>query len=267
MNELQRRLIDILSWFHKFCKKNDLKYFVLGGTMLGAMRHEGFIPWDDDIDVGMPRNECEKLISLMGDDVFDEKFVLEHPLKNKDYIYPFCKIYDKTTTLVENAKKKIKRGIYIDVFPLDGIGNEKNEVHDNYKVINKLNMLLTLNIAGFRKGRKWYKNLGVALFRLIPMNTDKIIKNLIQECSKYPYDDYTYCGNLVGNWGEREIVPREVMGEPRLYKFENIEVYGAEKADEYLTSLYGDWRKLPPKEKQVTHHDFVSLDLNKSYMS
>lgn len=267
MNELQRRLIDILSWFHKFCKKNDLKYFVLGGTMLGAMRHEGFIPWDDDIDVGMPRNEYEKLISLMGDDVFDEKFVLEHPLKNKNYIYPFCKIYDKTTTLVENAKKKIKRGIYIDVFPLDGIGNEKNEVHDNYKVINKLNMLLTLNIAGFRKGRKWYKNLGVALFRLIPMNTDKIIKKLIEECSKFPYDDYTYCGNLVGNWGEREIVPREVMGEPRLYKFENIEVYGAEKADEYLTSLYGDWRKLPPKEKQVTHHDFVSLDLNKSYMS
>ena len=104
------------------------------------------------------------------------------------------------------------------------------------------------------------------MFRLVPLNPGRLLKELVNECSKYPYNKYAYCGNLVGNWGAREIVPRAVLGTPALYKFETIEVYGAEKADEYLTSLYGDWRKLPPIEKQVTHHDYVELDLRRSYL-
>ncbi len=266
MNDLQKRLVDILKWFHEFCVNNGITYYVLGGTMLGAVRHKGFIPWDDDIDVGLPRGDYEKLITIMNDKVFEEKFVLEQPLKNKDFIYPYCKIYDTTTTLVENAKVKIKRGIYIDVFPLDGIGNSREEVRDNYKKIKNLNTLITLKVVGFRKGRKLYKNIGVALFRLVPLNAGKMLAKLVKKCSQYSYDDCVYCGNLLGNWGEREIVPQEVMGKPTLYEFENIKVYGAEKPDEYLTSLYGDWRKLPPKEKQVTHHDYLELDLDKSYL-
>ena len=266
MNVLQKRLVDILKWFHEFCEKNNLKYYVLGGTMLGAARHKGFIPWDDDIDVGLPRDDYEKLIAVMNNKIFDEKFVLEQPLKNKDYIYPYCKIYDTTTTLIENAKVKIKRGIYIDVFPLDGIGNSKKEIRDNFKKIKKLTALITLKVAGFRKGRKLYKNIGVALFRLVPLNVNKMLLKLIKECSQYSYNSCLYCGNLLGNWGEREIVPREVMGKPTLYEFENIKIYGVEKPDEYLTSLYGDWRKLPPKENQKTHHDYLKLDLNQSFL-
>lgn len=266
MTELQSRLVDILKWFHDFCERNNLKYYVLGGTMLGAMRHKGFIPWDDDIDVGMPRNDYEKLMSIMKDDIFDDKFILEQPLKNKGYIYPYCKIYDITTTLIENAKVKVKRGIYIDVFPLDGIGNSAEEAESNFKEINRLNTLTVLKVAGFRKGRKFYKNLGVALFRLVPLNVNKMLKKIVKKCPTYSFDESLYCGNLVGNWGKREIVPRDVMGSPTLYEFENMRVYGAEKPDEYLTSLYGDWRKLPPKEKQITHHDFLMCDLSKSYL-
>ena len=75
-----------------------------------------------------------------------------------------------------------------------------------------------------------------------------------------------YGGNLLGNWGKRELVPVEVIGSPRNYRFENIEIMGIEKYDRYLTNIYGDWRKVPPKEKQVTHHDFLLLDLQKSYL-
>lgn len=265
MNELQSRLLDMLKWFHMFCEKNGLQYYVLGGTMLGAVRHQGFIPWDDDIDVGLPRDDYEKLKQLMNDTTFENRLILEEPFKNKDFIYPYCKLYDTSTTLIENAKRKVKRGIYIDVFPLDGIGNTEMESKRNYKKIKKLKTLVTLKVVGFRHGRKFYKNVGVALFRLVPLNPGRLLKELVNECSKYPYNKYAYCGNLVGNWGG-EIVPRSVMGTPALYKFETIEVYGAEKADEYLTSLYGDWRKLPPIEKQVTQHDYVELDLRRSYL-
>lgn len=266
MNEVQKKLLNMLKWFHAFCEQNNLKYFALGGTMLGAVRHKGFIPWDDDLDVGLPRKDYEKLQELMGENLFDGKFVLEAPLKNKDFKYPFCKIYDTTTTLVENTKVKIKRGIYIDVFPLDGIGNSKEEAHKNFKKIRKLDTLLLLKSTGFRKDRKLYKNIGVALFRLIPFDTEKILKKLVAKCSLYPYDECLYCGNLVGAWREKEIMFRSIMGEPKLYDFEGIKICGAENADEYLTCLYGDWKELPPEDKRVSHHDFVEIDLNKSYI-
>ena len=123
-----------------------------------------------------------------------------------------------------------------------------------------------LKVAGFRKGRSLYKNIGVAVFRLIPISAKSILGKLVNICKKYKYDECKYVGNLVGAWGIKEITAKDVMGEPTLYKFENIEVFGAEKADEYLTHIYGDWRQLPPVEKRVTHHDFIMCDLNKSYL-
>lgn len=121
MTEIQLKLLDMLKWFHEFCIENKLRYYALGGTMLGAIRHKGFIPWDDDIDVGMPREDYDKMIELVIDKQ-DEKYRLEKPLQNKDFVYQYCKLYDTSTTLVENTRYKTKRGVYLDIFPLDGIG-------------------------------------------------------------------------------------------------------------------------------------------------
>ena len=264
--ELKNKLTEMMAWFHQFCIDNNLTYYVLGGTMLGAMRHGGFIPWDDDIDVGMPREDYNKLAALLENKTVGN-YLMETPnTTEKDFYYPFSKIYDTKTTLIENTKSQIKRGIYLDIFPLDGIGNSMEESEKNFKKVQRLNNYRLLKVAGFRKGRKFYKNIGVALFRLIPINAKKILKKLDRECAKFDFYDYEYCGNLVGAWGLKEIVPKDVMGTPKLYKFENIFVYGVEKPDEYLTSLYGDWRQLPPVEKRITHHDFVLCDLNKSYL-
>lgn len=263
--ELKQKLLNMLKWFHAFCKEHGLRYYALGGTMLGAVRHKGFIPWDDDVDLGMPRGDYEKLIDLTRD--LKGKYVLETPYtKEKNFFYSFSKLYDTETTLVENTKYKIKRGIYLDVFPLDGIGDSYEESRNNYKKITRLNNLLMLKVAGFRKGRKLYKNLGVALFRIIPLNPKKILYKLDKTCAALSFDDKAFVGNLTGAWGFREVVPYDVMGTPALYDFEDLQIYGAAKPDEYLTSLYGDWRKLPPIEKQVTHHDFIEINLNKSYL-
>ena len=264
--ELKQKLLDMMRWFHGFCEENHLRYYVLVGTMLGAVRHQGFIPWDDDIDVGMPRADYEKLAQLMGCELHG-KYLLETPdTPAKEYYYAFSKIYDTETTLIENTKAKIKRGIYLDIFPLDGIGETLEDAKNNFKKVQRLDNLLMLKVAGFRKGRKLYKNVGVALFRLVPLSAKKLLRMLCAECRKRDFYEYMYGGNLVGAWGIKEILPQDVMGKPTLYKFENLMVYGAEKPDEYLTGLYGDWRKLPPVEKRVTHHDYVFCDLNKGYL-
>ena len=271
MTELQNSLLDILKWFNAFCETNNLRYYLLGGTMLGAARHKGFIPWDDDIDVGMPRKDYEKMIKILSGDNNRGKYVLETPdTPSKDFFYAFSKIYDTTTTLIENTKYKIKRGIYIDVFPLDGIGNSEEESKKNFKKVTfHYNMLLS-RIGGIRKGRNWFKNVAVRFMRLVPsfiLNDKKLLSKVVSTCKLYEYDNCSWVGNLLGAWRFKEIMPKEIIGEPTEYEFEGLKVSGVADADTYLTYLYGDWRKLPPKEKQVSHHDYIMLDLEKPYDS
>ncbi len=268
MNAMQTKLMDMLKWFHGFCEENNLRYYAVGGTMLGAMRHKGFIPWDDDIDVGMPRSDYNRLIQLLGDQP-QGNYILEAPeMCGKCFYYPYSKIYDITTTLIENTKYKIERGIYIDVFPLDGIGNSLEEAAENYKKIEKLHRLLITRVATVRKGRGLYKNAAVLLMRAIPnfiFNPDKLLKDLNTACAAIDFDGVEYVANLVGTWWGKEIVPRAFFGKPIKLAFENAEICGVEKPDEYLTALYGNWRKLPPAEKRVSHHANILLDLERPY--
>jgi len=268
MTELQSRLLEMLKWFDEYCRANNLRYYVLGGTMLGAVRHKGFIPWDDDIDVGLPRRDYEKLAKLMKSKT--GKYVLETPYTSESaFCYPYSKLYDTTTTLIENTREKLIRGIYLDVFPLDGIGNSKEEVHKNFLPIKILENFYLSRVCGIRKGRIWWKNLAAYIIGGIPdtiINNRKLRLKLDKLCRKFDYDKCRWVGNLMGNWLEKETVPKEVMGKPTEYDFENIKVYGAEHFDAYLKSLYGNWRQLPPKEKRITHHDFSYVNLHKSYI-
>lgn len=266
--QLQGMLVDMLAWFHNYCSKNGLRYYVLGGTMLGAMRHGGFIPWDDDIDVGMPRDDMNRLEELLKATP-DERYVLETPnTENKDYRYAFSKLYDTHTTLIENTGCKLIRGIYVDIFPLDGIGNDLEESRKNYGRIHRLHNLLLARTCGIRSGRSPLKNAAVIMFKCIPncvVSDKRLLKRLADICSERKWDECSYGGNLVGAWRFREVMPRTVMGTPTLYKFETLMVYGAENADEYLTNLYGNWRELPPVEKRITHHDYIMRDLTRPY--
>lgn len=270
MTQVQKKLLEMLSWFHLFCIENEIRYYMIGGTMLGAARHEGFIPWDDDIDIGVPRKDYEKLTVAMNGLPINSRYKLETPETTaKDYFYPFAKLYDTTTTLIENTKHSIKRGIYLDIFPLDGIGNTKEEAVSNYKRIDRLHNLLVARVTGIRKGRHPLKNLAVLVLRCVPrfvFDEKKQLKKLTHISKRFDYDSCSWCGNLVGAWHFKELIPKEILGEPKLYKFENVEAFGVEDADKYLTYLYGDWRQLPPEEKRKSHHDYVLCDLEKSYL-
>lgn len=266
LSPLQKKLLDMLRWFDQFCRDNNLNYYLLGGTMLGAARHQGFIPWDDDIDVGLFREDYEKFITLMENSVKENKYIVEAPnSKNDDFCYPYAKIYDISTTLIENYNIPLKRGIFIDVFPLDYLGNGEKDCKVKYKPIKNLYNFYLSRVASISSHRSWYKNFAILLLKNIPFINNRQLRIKLDKKCNCTNKVYTWGGNLLGNWGLKEIMPVSIIGKPKLYNFENLEVYGVENYDEYLTYLYGNWRKLPPKEKQVTHHDFLFLDLNNSY--
>lgn len=264
----QKVLLNMLKWFDRFCRDNNLKYYALGGTLLGAVRHAGFIPWDDDIDLGMPRDDYERLARLMGSSVHDH-YILETPMsEDAEYCYPYCKLYDTHTTLVENVRCKLRRGIYLDIFPIDGVGTDKKAGLKHYKKIaRKYNFYLS-RITGVRKGRSAYKNAAVKVMGIIP---DALISKRKQRmeidriCQCYSVETSDFGGNLLGNWGEREIVDLHIFGEPTEHTFEDMQLFCVQDYDAYLTCIYGDWRKLPPVEKQVTHHDFIYCNLNEPF--
>lgn len=266
--ELQNKLLDILKWFHNTCQEYNLRYYALGGTMLGAARHKGFIPWDDDIDVGMPRNDYEMFNKLFGDKCTDHYYVETINTDAEDFIYGYTKVYDTNTTFTEKARMNVKRGVYIDVFPLDGVSDSMNNVDAFYRPIERKYHLLVAMTCGISKRRKLYKNIAILLARMVPnliLDKKKMIRDLDKMCKSKNYDECKIIGNLLGNWGMKEIMPKEYIGVPQLYEFENFVIFGVEKYDKYLSHLYGDWRKLPPVEDQVSHHDCVECNLNKSY--
>lgn len=261
-------LLEMLAWFHGLCEEHGLHYYVLGGTMLGAMRHRGFIPWDDDIDVGMPREDYTRLEELLRRNPHD-RYVLEMPCSAaEDFFYPFSKLYDTRTTLVENTRDQIRRGIYLDIFPLDGVGASESDARRHFAAVKWRRYLLLAMTTGIREGRSIWKNFGVRILQRVPdwlVNRKKLLIS-IDRISACAFEEHAWVGNLMGAWMERELVPREIMGKPTLYSFEDLTIYGPEDAEGYLTRLYGDWRQLPPVGQRKSRHDYVFLDLERSYL-
>lgn len=269
MTELQKNLTIMLSDFHDLCEKYGLRYYVVSGTMLGAVRHKGFIPWDDDIDVGMPRVDYEKLRQIAQTEKFG-KYAIEYPSKdNKEYSCLWAKMYNTETTMIEKQRYPIKRGIYIDIFPLDGMGDSLEEAEKDYKVFFRNYKLYYVIIGAFLKRRSFVKNAAVLVGRIIsPLFIRKRAQagKIEKLCTKYDFDSSKYACNLLGGAGFRGVMPTEYFGTPVLTDFENLKVYGLEKPDLYLKAIYGDYMKLPPEEQRISYHDAYTLDLNKSYL-
>lgn len=268
LTELQKKLLEMFKWFHGYCTDNEIRYYCLGGTMLGAVRHRGFIPWDDDIDVGLPRKDYEKLLTLAGGRENGAYYLESAKQGEKDFLYSYAKLHDIGTTLVENTRYKIKRGIYIDVFPLDGMGNTEIEALANYKKITPYLNLLAARSCALNKSRKFYKNVAILIARCIPnflFSNRKLISEINSKSQKRAFDDFEYISNVDGNWRAREIIKRSVFGTPQIYSFNGQDVYGVSDPDAYLTHMYGEWKKLPSAEQQRTHHDYVFMDLNHGY--
>ena len=268
MDFQQKRLYEMFRWFHDYCEENGIRYYAIGGTLLGAIRHEGFIPWDDDIDLGLPREDYNKLLSIFTKPI--DGYMLESPYNGKpDFLYTYCKLYDQSTTLIEKGRYICKRGIYIDIFPIDAIGRTEAEARKTFKRFDRMNMFLMMRTCAIRKERKWYKNAAILAARLIPkfLINERSYALKIEEYSKNAHNpNNQYIANMHSTYRDKEIINKDLFGNPILHKFEDSVIYVPEKSEEYLTHIYGNWKQLPPEAKRKTAHDYVFLDLNTSYL-
>ena len=268
MTPLQSKLLEMMTWLDRFIRENRLTYYVIGGTLIGAARHQGFIPWDDDVDIAMPRKDYDKLCALLKKPV--SHYVVEAPdSEADDFLYTFAKFYDTNTSMAEHLKKDVKRGIYIDIFPLDGIGQTYEEALKNYQAIDRKNMLLMTRVCAYRKERKWYKNAAIFAARLIPgflLNEKKLTQEIDRLNRRIPFETSEYISLTMSTYRARDIHKRSLLGTPVELPFENITVLAPQHYDQYLADTFGDWRKLPPEEKRKCAHDFVDLDFDRPYM-
>ena len=208
VKEVQARLLEMLKFFHRYCTENNLRYYLIGGSMLGAVRHKGFIPWDDDIDIGMPREDYNKLATIYEN---NERFVLETSnSQDQGFWFLYSKLYDISTTLIEKSRYKLVRGIYIDIFPIDGCGNTEKEALKWYKKISNKKTLLKFNNLAIIKEYGSIKNLIIRIVRSLPefiVENNRLKLEIENICIKKSFYNNVFSGNITGAWGIREIMP------------------------------------------------------------
>lgn len=259
---LQLRLLHILDTFHKVCEERGLKYYLVDGTLLGAVRHGGFIPWDDDLDIAMPREDYETLISHASEWLPEP---LEFVCQELDSAYPlqFGKIQDASTTLVERPHLFYLGGIYIDVFPIDGAPRSlwQRRIHNaRYQFLRKALYFSCRDPYRHGKGPSAWFPLAVRTL-LPPRRLQMMIK---KEMTRYPLSVSSLAGiNL--NDGLKAILPKDtVLGDPSPLRFETGEYWGMNDNHVYLKSLFGDYMTPPPAGKRHVH-GFSFLDLDRPY--
>lgn len=260
---MQKLLLQLIVKFHEVCEKHGLIYNMCGGTLLGAVRHKGFIPWDDDLDVCMPRDDYEKFIQIAKTEYKDE-FITEAP-GDENYIYPFVKIGMKDTVLYEVPLKKkyARRNIYIDVFPVDGypsgLTDEERKTHFKklhwivrqfvYPCMNFVYPMRSVKDA-IKHFFKWPL---IVLFRI--QGYQKYVKQLLDLTQKYKFED---CDKVTWNWvywGRTWIVKDKFLDRV-LYDFEGYKFWSVRDYDDWLTRCYGDYMTPPPPEKRVQYHGY-----------
>ncbi len=262
LSEIQDKEYAMLCDFADVCEKNHLTYGLSGGTLLGAVRHGGFIPWDDDIDIEMPRPDYDKLMKIADREFakINSCYKYSTPYNDPNNIHPYCKLCAMdTTSIILPKSKRIKSHLYIDVFPIEGMPNSaKAQEKHRLKVYRRVLALYGLKIAKYKINeyrdpfRKTIWRAASIINDVIP--TTFMIKYVDKLVHKYKFNSGKDNADIVAGYADREIMPKQVFTYVKMFKFRDRIFYGKEKYDYYLTNIYGDYMKIPPKSQQI-HHD------------
>ena len=260
VEQVHKRILKILKAIDRVCRERNLKYYIWAGTMLGAVRHKGFIPWDDDLDIAMPRPDYD-LLMKHAKEWLPEPYEVVAAETDANYPLPFAKIQDASTTLIERMHLKYLGGIYIDVFPLDAVpdGWLNRKLHfARYEYWKRVLYLLHRDPYKHGKGpSSWIPLLCRKLYTL--SGVQQKIRTLLRK-----YDYHTVQTVADYDDGQRGAMDKQILGTPQLYSFEGESVCGVEQYDLYLKNKYGDYMTIP-KDANRRQHNFHYLDLEHSY--
>ena len=252
LDKLHKVELEILDDFVLVCEKYHLTYFLTGGSMLGAVRHSGFIPWDDDIDIGMPRKDYDEFIKI-GQEALGDKYYLDCFENNKNFYLPFAKIKMNGTIFDEDNVSSIEhnKGIFIDVFSFDNVTDLKK-----FRLIKVLIVRTINDSIFFRLGIRKLKNIRHKFLTLCCCLIPKVLAMKWQRhLMRLNKDDNSkYICPLAGAQAYlKEVNLRSIILPVKKIKFEGKYYNGMNDPDTYLKGSYGDYMKLPPKEKRVNH--------------
>ena len=274
LKALQNEELNILEDFIRVCKELNCKYYLFGGTLLGCIRHQGFIPWDDDIDVCMPREDYEIFLEK-GQELLKKNHFIQNYRTDKEFTWGFSKIRNSETTFVEpiHSNADINHGVYIDIFPLDGFKTSKL-----YKFKNTLiKCLLNIQISKHRPKENAYKyslkKRGKKLFKFLFLNgisnllySKKTLSELLEikdnNAKNVSIEKSIYlCSNLDPIYQYNiKLYKKEYFGEGIIKHFETLEVCVPKEFDKILNISYGDYMKLPPEDQRIPKHNIEIID-------
>ncbi|MDR2121107.1 MAG: LicD family protein [Tannerella sp.] len=253
IHECHAILLSIAAEFDRICRKHHIPYYMLGGTMLGAVRHRGFIPWDDDMDFGVPRAHYARLTAALAGELPAHMRVLT--LRNGGFtVANFIKIDDSRTRISDRwLDRSTDMGVNIDVFPLD---DGMRTGFQTRLFVSYIMCLLTVKDVACIKPekRRGAKKHLARLFRfLFPLRTTRLLEYIDRYIVRHSAPDSEFMINFYGRWKAKEVVAKKIFGAPKAFEFGGRTFCGVENADAYLARLYGDYMQLPPESGQIVH--------------
>lgn len=253
LDKLHKVELEILDEFVRICNKYQLRYFMTGGTMLGAVRHNGFIPWDDDIDIGMPRKDYDSFIKYAKEEL-NSKYFLDSFETNKEYYLPFAKIKKNGTIFDEEINHHINnhKGIFIDIIPFENAKMEDSLIQKVQAIFVRsiTDTMYFKNKIGKLSGAR--HQILVVLLSIFPKKCLMTIQKKIMKINRD--DNSKYMVALAGTYGyQKETMKRDVFVPVKEIQFGNKKYFGMNKPDKYLSQLFGNYMELPPKYKRKNH--------------
>lgn len=268
LKRIQEIELEILDEVIRICDKNNIKYNLEGGSMIGAIRHNGMIPWDDDIDLAMMRGEYTKFVEACKTDLDSSRFVFQDCHTDKRCGFIFGKIRRKNTILSENYSYHLpfEQGVWVDIFVYDYVSND-----ENVRAKDRKRMKFIQNMYIIRCGYKFPEDKSRVFkfaYHLIKPFTylfsyDFYIKKMDREMNKYNENPTNYVFNYAGAYPDRGLFSKDMFKELVSHEFDGRECNVVKEYDAYLKQIYGDYMKLPPVEKRNggAHHVHEFKDL------
>lgn len=261
LKEIREVQLGILDYIKAICDKNNIDYYLISGTLLGAVKYKGYIPWDDDVDICLFREDYLKLIDLIDKDNNDNYQMLS--IYNiKDYYYTFAKVVSRKTKLIENAREIKDMGVYVDVFPIDYYDGNYNKFRKRLKFLNNM----ATKRYQIKNNIEKSINLDVKVVKPKFWTLRKFIYNTIDIISRplgYKFWVKMYDKQISkSNSGENIVIGSrtlptfrtDMFSKKALYNFEGKKYTSIKDSDAYLTKVYGDYKADLPKDKQRSHH-------------